>query len=219
MVYRRRRYYKKKRPAYGGSKRYKNYSRGIGQLKHDVMKLKNLINVEFKSKDTSISITPSTTGIITTLNGLARGDTLDTREGRQVRWKSLEYDCEFYINPSSVNSNFVRTMFVIDKQPNAAAPGIGAILDSVSTVSQRNLDNRKRFVILYDKVIQLNVDSKDQARRHWYKALDMKTVYDSSNNGDITDITTNSIYFVALSNVAAVLPTLTGNVRLRFIDN
>lgn len=204
-----------------GMRRYKSYSRGFRQLASDVGQLKNLINVEFKFANYVASTTPtSTIPTLQLLNGMVRGDDSNTRDGRQIRIKSIQ--CFFRVNMhASATATTVRYMIVIDKQPSAAAFTAADLLDTASAAqvdALRNLSSRRRFVILKDRRLVVNTDYPEKVFRV-YKQLDMKTVYDDSDAGSIADIQSNALYLVIITDEATNTPTCTNNVRIRFIDN
>lgn len=213
---RRPRYTPRRRPVRRAPTRAAIYGSAARQLYRDVSKLKGLINVEFKYVDNASTINPGTTGTFVLLNGLATGDTASTRDGRQVRFKSIQHKMILNLN-ASASATTVRCIFLIDTQPNEAAPAAADVLQSVGLVAPRNLDYRKRFVILKDQNYRVNTDMPERTVS-WYRNLDMKTVYD--DGGDtIASITTNSLYMLMLSDEAANTPTVTYYTRLRFIDN
>ncbi len=186
---------------------------------NDVARLKSLINTEFKSFDQEATVSQSTTPSVILLNGAVKGDTLSTRDGRVVRLKSLQYSFFFTMNTSATSSH-VRLIFFIDKQPSGVAPIVAQLLDTQSVVSFRNLDNRKRFVILKDFVVTLsNVGATKNAYRDHYRDLDMRTIYNDANLGTIFDIESNALYLIMFSNEATNTPTVERATRVRFIDN
>ena len=167
---RKRRYYRRRRPPQRIS-----YWKTAQQLWKDVGYLKSLVNTEFKAKTLiNSSQTFSTTGSLTLLNGLSQGDDFDNRSGRQVRFKSLQFRGSVEQHASATQT-FLRLIWVIDKQPNASTPVIGDILTSTSIAATRNLDNRKRFVILKDILVQMNSNGKSTSVMKFYHNIDMKT--------------------------------------------
>jgi len=203
-----------------GSRRYKSYSRGVRQLASDVSKLYGMVNVEYKVKDLVATATPSTSGSLTLLNGLTKGDDYNNRDGRQVRWKSIQMYLRSTIHASATNTS-IRAIIFIDKQASETAPTVASLLD-ITTASGvdafRNLSNRKRFVILADKRVTLNTDFPEKTTRY-YKKIDMKQIFDDSDAGTVSDVTTNSLYVLFISDEATNVPNVIHNFRLRFIDN
>lgn len=216
-----RRNYRNRRRRYRRYPRKKlTYGRIGRKIYRDVSYLKNMINTEFKSEDVVTTINPDNTagssGSRTLLNALTRGDTIDTRDGRQVRFKSVQVNINSVINTSATDTR-VFVALVIDKQPNQNAPTYAQVFDQGQAMF-RNLDWRKRFVVLRKWIIKLNQDYPEQVR-NLYKKIDMKTVYNDGNTGTVTDITTNALYLVHLSDEPTNTPSVTLSTRLRFIDN
>lgn len=189
------------------------------KIYRDVQYLKSLINTEFKCNDplTGSVITPNTTGTLFLLTGLQTGDQADSRDGRVVRWKSVQLSITYVIH-ASATSTYIRAILFIDKQPNQVLATASQLLATQGITNFRNLDNRKRFVILWDKVINLEQENSN-AYTTYYRTVDMKTIYDDSDVGNITDITTNAMFLLIFSSEATNSPTVTSSVRLRFIDN
>ncbi len=194
------------------------YGNVLDKVTSDVSKLKNMLNVEFKSKDVADTISIPSAMTITLLNGLAKGDDLDNRDGRQVRFKSCWVKICFAMAASATNT-FIRLMLIIDKQPNATTILPADILVAQTVESQKQLASRKRLVILVDRVIVLQAANRTSQFVNIYKQIDMKTIYDASSNGDIEDITTNALYLILISNEAVNQPTAGRYIRTRFVDN
>ncbi len=216
MAYKKRSYKK----TYKKPTRYQNYSAGFGQLSRDVAKLKNLINVEFKRKDESITSTVSNAPTLELVNGLSKGDSEANREGNTVRWKSIQCQGYMKIHASAV-SNIVRRIIFIDKQPNQAAPTASDVLtgsEGTYQYSFRELDHRKRFVILKDQSITLSQNRPIVQFADYYSHVDMITVY-NTDTGNIADIETNSLYVMYMSDASSNSPSIAHKTRLRFIDN
>ena len=122
---------------------------------------------------------------------------------------------------ASATNTTIRYFCFLDKQPNAAAPTMADIVDTSASSAVdafRNLSNRKRFVFLKEFRFTLDQDNSETTRK-WYRKLDLKTIYDDSDTGNISDITTASLFFYLVSDEGTNLPTVITNHRLRFIDN
>lgn len=218
MPYRKRPY--KKTTRRKTTNRRKVYGAAGMQLYKDVKMLKNLINVEFKKHDVYNSVNVNNTGSFVLLNGLSNGDDYNDRDGRQVRFKSIQVQTRTLLNPSSTNTVF-RMILFIDKQANAGSPAVTELLDvatAARTDAFRNLDYRKRYVILKDKRFTVNSDYPEKIV-DFYKRLDMKTIFDDSSTGTINDISSNSLYLYFVSDEVTNTPAILYNSRLRFIDN
>ncbi len=121
------------------------------------------------------------------------------------------------INEAAVDTA-VRIMVVIDKQPNETVLVIGDLIGATTMPSFRQLDHRKRFVILHNSVHHLTTGGQGNTHLDWYKQLDMITQYDDTTSG-IGSITTNALYLVIFSNEATNGPTIDRTTRVRYIDN
>ncbi len=210
------------KPYARGTRRGYSYGMGLKQLGRDVMKLKGLINVEFKIIESPLNSTVSSTGTLLLLNGIATGDTDNTREGNSIRLKSVLSTAFFEIHVSATATH-VRRLVVIDKQPNEALATVAGILQTgtfAGTVAPRNLSNRKRFVIISDHDLHLsNTGSKIVSFPDLYKQIDLITIYDDSNSGGIGDIRTNALYVLYISSEGTNVPSFSSAQRVRFIDN
>jgi len=195
--------------------------KGNAKLALRVKRLESLTGKpEFKVIDSVGSTTVSTTGTLTLLNGLAEGDSATTRDGRQVLFKSIQLFLRGTMNGSATNTT-IRSIIFMDKQPNETAPTMASLLATTvagGVDAYRNLDNRKRFVILHDSRMILTTDFSERVHEH-YKKMSLVTQYDSGNAGTIADITSNSLYLLQVCDEATNTPVQIFNVRLRFIDN
>ncbi len=196
-----------------------SYGNVVDKLTKDVSKMMGLLNTEFKSIDIAASGTVSTTAGFVLLNGTAPGDDFDTRDGRVIRMKSIQITLTYFIN-SNATLTFIRILVFIDKQPNEATPTITQLLDTSSIVSFRNLDFRKRFIILKDDIVAMTIQGANRLGSwKYYKQIDAKTQYDADTTGTIADITTNAIFLMLVSSEGTNLPNVTRVSRVRFIDN
>ena len=177
-----------------------------------------LINTEFKKVDTQLETPITDTPQIRLINALIKGDDFDNRDGRSVRFKSVDIRWTVLMNLLNTQTT-LRCMVVIDKQPNATLMLIGDLLDETHTNSFKNLNNRKRFVILKDETLTLQSSGKSTNYMRYYKPLDMITIYDDSDSGGISDITTNALYLVIFSDQATNGTIQDCHTRMRFIDN
>ncbi len=195
------------------------YGNVLDKVVRDVSRLSGLINTEFKTVDNSSSTTVIDTGLVILLNATVVGDDFDNRDGRQIRFKSVQYAINVIQHPTAV-STITRIMIVLDKQPNGVLMVIADLLTSGgNTLDFRNLNNRKRFVIVSDVIVTQSDTANTTDYRSLYKQMDFKTVYDDSNAGSIADIETNALFMILLSSEAANGPTVQVETRCRFIDN
>lgn len=179
---------------------------------------------EFKYIDTGlINITSDTTGAIQLINGSAEGVGPTQHVGRRTLMKSVELKLRNSVVAGTGTDQTYRVMLVYDRQPNGVALTIAEVLNAVSVMSMKNLDNRMRFTVLLDKIGTLNATGEPGADESWnyYKMLNMPVVYDATADATIASISTGSLYLISIgSNVAGnTAGTLQGYARVRYTDN
>jgi hypothetical protein len=207
------------------------YSNTIKQVVQDVRKLKNLINVEFKSldKDGSITLTnPDSSGKVYLLNGCAQNDTGEGRDGLSIKMQSLQYTLMITQDTNQQNPVLVRVMFVLDTAPDGVELTPAELLDSSFPYyrSFRNLIHRKRLITLRDSKFILapfgDPDSKwvkDEYIKLGVKGQGIHTIY-SGSASDITGISANALYCLIFSDAGlGFLPEISLSARIRFLDN
>lgn len=182
----------------------------------------------------------NTTGTFTLLNGCVQGTDFDERVGRKILCSSV------YIRGSVVleNANDLsagvtagaqqcRMILFVDMQPNAATPATTDLLKEASPTSQLNLNNRDRFRVLKDKtffmdpLITTAANASNAFNRTGYnvkvfRRLNIETIYNSGNVGNIGDISSNAIYMFWIGTAVAGTDTDSNakvSTRLRFTDN
>lgn len=177
---------------------------------------------ELKAVDTSLASAVDTTGAIALLNGIARGDDIGNRVGRQVTCKYLEARIAMGVTSGTGEDQYQRILIVQDRQPNGTALAITDVLVATNVYSQSNLDNRLRFRILYDKWFPLNASAEAGSAKSWeFKVpLNFVTQFNNGDAGTIADIQTNSLYAIVIgSKVAGVTAgSVAGRIRVRFTD-
>jgi hypothetical protein len=100
-------------------KRYRggNYARML----KDIAYLKSVVNVEYKSLDTSLVKNPdNVTGTVDNLCLIAQGDDYNNRNGRSIRLKSLQI--KGTIESGTTSANVVRVLIVKTLENQSAAP-------------------------------------------------------------------------------------------------
>lgn len=195
------------------------------QLVGKVGPLLSLLNIESKYSDTIIGGTAFGLGIgqQVLLSGLSLGQTATTRNGQSVKWNHIEFD--FMVSMGTVAAvTYARILLVKDNAPNAATFAVGDLFQAPVTgtdytTSRFNVGNRERFSIMYDVMMDLNSSKTLSYHFQMARSLSFHTYYNTGNAGTIADITSDALYFIALSNQAVNTPTITGSLRVNFVDN
>jgi hypothetical protein len=179
---------------------------------------------EVKYVDTTISQAADTTGAVTLIDGIARGDDVSERVGRKVVMRRITHTLVSYVTPSTGVDQTHRYLLVFDKQANGVAPAITDVLVSVSTVALPNLNNRLRFVILHDELKALNASAEPGS--YWATGMrklqcSLNVQFNSGDAGTVTDIQTGALYLITLGSMVAGVTagTFSGRTRVEYIDH
>lgn len=177
---------------------------------------------EFKSVDTHNNLAADTTSAVALLNGIARGDDITERIGREVVLKSIQIHARFNVATGTGVDQTQRLLIVYDRQTNGSALTAAQVLTSASTDAFRNLENRRRFKILYDKRVALSASAESNSRVEMdlYRRLRHPVTFNSGDAGTVADIVTGSIYAVVIGSEAAGVTSglITIGCRIRYQD-
>jgi len=164
---------------------------------------------EFKSVDVTNSVDCNTGTAVLLLNGIARGDEIFERNGREVIMKSIQVALRAAGTAATGIGQSCRVLFVYDRQTNAAALTAAQVLTAADTLAPRNLENRRRFKILYDRLFDLpsritaTVSGPEKVHDKFYRRLRHPITFNSGDAGTVADITTGSLYAVVIGDVVA----------------
>lgn len=180
---------------------------------------------EFKVVDAYSTITADTSTSVALLNGIAPGTGLDQRVGRQVTMRSVQL--KYAVNPTTstnIADQIVRVVLVHDKQPNGTACAATDVLQYATVFAPRNVDNRRRFTILYDRTHYINSYGETGSGtniQQYYHRLRHPVIFNSGSAGTVADIVTGSMYLIVLGTYSpgASASNVSYYSRIRFTDN
>lgn len=190
---------------------------------------------ELKFLDTLYSaVTVATGGSATpvSLNLLAQGMTPITRVGMKIQVTSVQIKLRLLMAQSTTSANaaLCRFLLVVDKQCNGALPVELELLSQSGNVSaMRNPQNAHRFRTLWDHTFQLNApglawnssgetsSAMDQTVV-FFKRLQTPVYYEGATAA-LTEVTQNNLVLFVYNNRSPPVVTLSGVVRIRFIDS
>lgn len=215
--------------------RKRKKAKGGSQLatKADVKRMINS-NEEFKAIYTHVETgNPYTggAGLFTLLNGCSQGDGLSSREGREIRNRSVQIHLKHRYATSAPTYNYtLRAILFIDLEPHGSAPTASNLLRTSEGQGYdeafRNLDYRNRFVILKDKYLQGDIFDNNGTtfvlHDHQlvkYKKLNLKTTFNSGNAGTIADINKGALYLYLFNAESANPMQVFISAVVRFTDN
>lgn len=156
---------------------------------------------ERKFVDVTQNVDANTTGGIQLLNGVVPGTAATQRIGRMIHLKALELYVLSKVTLTTGVDQFFRLLAVFDKQTNGAALAITDVLESVGTVSHRNLSYIDRFDILYDSTFHLNASAEPDSQKVTRVNIPLRgkiTRYNTGTAGTVADITHGSLYFIVI---------------------
>lgn len=236
MVY--SRYYRSKRPAashpFTRRRRTTFYRRnrkgydwaGMAKAAYKTAKTAiSLLNVEHKVFDvTQAGVGVSSSGLLNQLHLISQGDTQVTRDGNEIKLESLLVRFTATIEPLNTPTTRLRYILFKDMQslPGAAAPAVSDLLENTSfpIISPLNIVNAnagQRFVILKDKVFELDAVKRPQFTYEKFMKISDHLHYVGANT---TDIISPVYYILFISDQSSMNdPTVEFYVRSRFIDN
>lgn len=203
------------------------------------------VNVEKKWVDTTTGNKNfSLTGAFSLINGLQRGTDVYQRVGRRIKIVSINIRGLFFVlQDGAVPSiDYLRMMLVYDREPNGSLPNLNEILQdtseanatSTNSISHMNLVNSDRFAIIKDWSIAIPAKAASGtsapsqslldngfAAINWNKKVNLDVKYNSGTVGDVTDITTGSLFlvFVGLETTANSQFGAQMQCRIRFTDS
>lgn len=200
-------------------------SRAIQNLKRNVRVL--MMDREIKNIDTiKTATTASTVGTILsdTLNAPTQGDDTNSRDGRQIICKSLYLKGRVTkAKHATIDSDSCRVVVYWDRQPNGAATTISQLFSSADIDCHVNPLFNQRFVILSNKVYDLNSGGWDgttsfEVNESFDLFIPLKDipVTFKTNVGTVADCETNNFGVAAFSENGLV--TVQYNCRLKFTD-
>lgn len=183
---------------------------------------------EAKFFDGQLAITPvPNTGVILapSINLIAAGTGEQQRIGRTCVVKSINIRGSLR-NVNTSSGQKVRLIIFLDKQCNGAAATVAEIMENADVDSFRNLSNSQRFYILKDKTYVFQPNAYDVAGSIYAVSLTHVKGHKSCNiplefdgvTGAITEIRSNNIGILALSESSGAAPTIEFSTRIRFYD-
>jgi len=199
-----------------------------------------LVRGEMKYKDIPPAVSTAVGAAnFVLLNGIARGDEVFERNGREITMKQVVVNYMVrapvvFVTPV-INLQFsaVRVILFVDRQCNGAAPTLPMILtdsgNGQACCSNYNPEYKSRFYILADQVVNVgsvcSIASQHPpcAHRVISRYINTKVEYNNGDAGTVGDINTNSLYLVIIGDHAALGGqldhTVSVSARVKFTDN
>lgn len=200
--------------------------RGSGdarRLAQEVRSLRRLIHVpEEKNLDVDASTTPSTTGVLTLLSGLAQGTDIGNRVGDVIKVTRVSWNGRVAISSASSTFSTVRLIMFRDSENAGSVPVLADILEATGgTTAARspiNFINRKRFNVLWDQMIVLDSTSQYSEVVRGDMIVN-KTVRYRGTGNTVAAAAEGTIYWLFVSDEATNVPSVVIYTQLQFVDS
>ncbi len=201
-----------------GPRKRSTRSAGVVALK----KVNKIIrNTEKKFVDTDGTQAPTGTFIITPLTLVGQGDTSSSREGNKIVFSSIQLKYTIKQNTAADQSR-CRVMIVKDRQVNESLFTANDLIQSTglgtAIVSAKNRDGQFRFQIMYDKIHTLQIAGTSLNQGRYFKRMNVPARYESSG-GAITNILSNGLFLVLVSDENTNPPNVSFYSRVNFLDS
>ena len=176
-----------------------------------VKALRALVNSETHYRNVFVSTaTVANTAIITQLNDVVQGDTLNSRTGNSILMSGLR---STEVMSSAVTCTVREILFIDKQQISDTAPVVTDILQTSVPIAFYAQEFPGRFQILSDSFYTLDTAAKPVIARRRYKKLQKHAVY---NGTAAADIQKNGVYKLIITSGICFFE---GNYRLGFHDN
>jgi len=125
-----------------------------------------------------------------------------------------------YINDSGT----IRVVIAYDKQTNGAAMSWASLMNTSGTAgapfANRSVSTMDRYMVLADKTFQVSAAGPNSFDWTFTVPCNLEVRFTSTNNGDVTDIITGSLYVLTVDgNSTANLPgQFSTYTRVEFVD-
>ena len=169
----------------------------------------------------------NTTGTVTLIPVIPQGSDVNERIGRKVTLKSIAMR-GYAVSNANTLVTYGRVMLVYDRQPNKALASMTDILDSASSLSFNNNQNRDRFLTIMNKSFTLcgnNTTAGQQTETSmicmdYFRKVNLPMQFGSAGTGLIADITTGALLLVTVGATAAGTSDgdLTVSFRITYAD-
>lgn len=157
------------------------------------------------------------------LTAIPAGAGAQERVGRKIQLKSMMIR---WVTSTNASASDVRILVIYDRQPNGVLPTISEIVQGIASPTNptynapMNLGNSDRFVVLVDEISHTllgNAQGINQRTGKIYRKINLPMQF-NNQLGDITGISTGSIYIMTATPSGTSGQGLGYYSRIRFTD-
>jgi len=176
---------------------------------------------EPKNYNIDVAVSPTTTGTLTLLSGIAQGTDVGQRVGNSIFVTDVRVSGRVVINAAVTSFSTARLVLLRDNENSGAAPVLSDILEAtgstVVTRSPRNFLNRKRFTFLYDELFVLAPNSPSALPIGFDMKINREVRYRGTGN-TVAAAAEGTLYLMCVSDETSSPPNLTTYIQYQFID-
>lgn len=179
--------------------------------------------VKYKIYQTNGSVISSTPTITDNFfYDIAQGGATTQRIGHQIRPISCLFRYFVSHDVGNADCSIIRMMLVIDRHCNGVAFTAADLLDDTTVqdnlVSSYVVPNSARFRVIYDRIINIDDNRPCAYRKFNYRfPANFSVKYDATASA-ITDLSSNNIALVTISNQAVNVPIIVYSFKVRYTD-
>ncbi len=182
--------------------------------------VKKLVNVEYKSLTTPLTVDPNSTGAVKAMTAIGQGDDFNQRNGRKIRLKSIRV-MGIMQKHASATTSVLRIMLVRDNSGTSTQPAITDLFADAATFAtgankKGDPQSNSRFSVLLDRLIFLDDVGSIQRQIDWYSKTDFHVYFSGTGT---TDEGKGAIYLFIASNEATNDPIVSVDCQIKWIDN
>lgn len=176
-----------------------------------------MLNVEVKYHDYAASGTCSVPGSagFAQLTEIAQGDTQSTRDGNSIKLVGTDFRINLKQAATPTNQR-VRFMIIRQGYNDGYTPTLLDLLSSATIDSFRNINESKGYKVLLDKMINLDVISREMYTSSFHFKTMNHVKWDGTSGGDTTF---GHLWWVIMTEEATNQATYDVAARIRYVDN
>lgn len=200
----------RRRTAYPKRRRYNRFNKyRYNKFKRNKMPLYKRSYPEVKYFDTEVTAQSiNTTEFVKCFSGVPQGTLSAQRIGNSITIKSLNIKATLQSTASTGVDQRARVIIFLWKDPTGAAFSnvTHKLLDGVSVIAQRNVDNQAHYRVLMDKVIHLNAAGEPGSTKYmeYFKRMRLPARFSNiGTNEDERDHTTNALMMLIVGEQAS----------------
>lgn len=174
----------------------------------ELLRLKRQVaaSVNVGHLDYNVVVEAHTSGVFTTLSGIAQGTDADDRISDKIQLLGLEYKMSVTPDGSQSANQNIEVYLYLDRSPNGAVPTLTDFLQSATSLSYPKWENKDRFKILKKFYMVAPTYSLFNGNgganvKTGYIKIGQQAQYTGSSNG-ISAIGTNAVGFLAVGDTA-----------------